>query len=140
MNAEGDSLFVLRDKYQDEIKLKKQELAALELKLKAVEEFIGEAKPLMMPDKGSDKYAQTGLTDAVLDAVGCLCKAGKGTQYGVIPSQVRHYLIHHGFPLSATPRNFTITVNTALIRLFKSERLERNENMNQIFYKPVKSP
>ncbi len=78
------------------------------------------------------------MTEATLDAVASLCLSGKGTASGVTPSQIRSYIIHHGFPLPATTRNFVIAVNTVLLRLARSNRLGRTKTFGGIFYQPLK--
>lgn len=133
-----DSLIDLRVQYEREIAMLEQHLSALKLKLKTLNGFLFEAQSLVMPDPQSIKYANCGLTEAILDAVASLCLAGKGTASGVTPSQIRSYIIHHGFPLPATTRNFVIAVNTVLFRLARSNRLGRIKTFCGIFYQPLK--
>ena len=66
----ADRLEILRAKYEQEIRGKEQELHALKAKLANLVEFAQEsAKLTNSPEENPDKYANAGLSYAVLDAV-----------------------------------------------------------------------
>jgi len=119
----NDRLELLKAKYAKEIQSKEQELATLKAKLRNLVEFAEESESLKEPKAAEDKYAKSGLTEAVSDALGCLWRAGKGTAQGVTAGQIRDYILAHGFPLNADPQNFSVAINVTLNRLAANGRI-----------------
>jgi hypothetical protein len=153
MNGDNpnDRLELLKTKCEQEIQAKEQELAVLKAKRRNLVEFGEEAEKLKVPEAAQDKYAHWGMTDAVLDAIDALWRTGKGTSEGVTASQIRDYVIAHGFTLQANPHNFSIAVNVTLKRLADSRRILSVMGYSKVdsgglvvagkmFYQPIKRP
>jgi hypothetical protein len=147
----NDRLELLLANCDKEIQAKENELAGLKAKRRRLVEFGEEAEKLKEPEAAQNKYAEWGMTEAVLDATSALWRAGKGTSEGVTASQIRDYMIMHGFTLTANPHNFSIAVNVTLKRLAESGRildrmgLGETDSANatvfgKMFYQPVKQP
>jgi len=136
--SENDRLEILKRNYEQEIKGKKHEIMLLEAKLRNVIELAKESEKLRSPATPENKYASHGLTAAVLDAVGSLWRANKGTVHGVSAAQIRDFIILHGFMPKAEPHNFNIAFHVTLKRLCENQRIECDATLGKNFYKPVK--
>jgi hypothetical protein len=139
MNGDNpnDRLELLLANCDREIQAKEQELAVLKAKRRNLVAYGEEAEKLKEPEAPTNKYAEWGTTDAVIDAFNNLWHTGKGTSHGVTASQIRDYMIAHGFTLSANPHNFSIAVNVTLKRLVDGRRIGGVEFMGKTFYRPI---
>lgn len=135
----NDRLEMLKLKYQQEIRAKKNELATLEAKLRCLDEFTKDAEKLREPEPALDKYAGDGLTYALYDAAVYLWRAGKGTANGATAGQVRDFILAHGFPLSPDARAFGVSIHVTLARLVEAGKLKVTNESGMNFYKPVQS-
>ena len=139
MNGEGDKgqLETLRAYYENEIRKKESDLATLKAKLANVGELARDAATLSNPASEPNKYSNSGLTEAALDALGFLWRSGRGSQLGITAAQVRDYMLAHGYaPAESSPHNFEINVSITLRRLADSGRIERAERLGRKFYRP----
>jgi hypothetical protein len=110
------ALYRLRQKYQDEIRTKEDELKALRAKFAVIEEIDAEARNLDL-NLGSTKYAGKGLTDAIIAAVEELGQGHTGATAG----QIHKHIVANGF--QTTGANTPVSVITTLKRLAKSGRV-----------------
>jgi hypothetical protein len=134
----NDRLEILKANYEREIQDTETKLHELKAKLATLITLAQESEKLTNPESNPDKYANKGLTDAILDAVNCLKSV---TASGATASQIRDYLIAHGFtPNEENPHNFSIAASITLKRLAESGRVHRTPLESGNYYKPVQRP
>lgn len=131
----NDRLQILKEKYDQEIQAKEQELVVLKSKREHLLKFAQESDELRNVNVEEDRYANMGMTDAVIDALNCLWKSGKDTR--ITAPDIRNYLIFHGIPLEERTKNFHVALSVTLKRLADSKRIVRVDENGKIFYKPV---
>lgn len=132
----NDSLQIVKRKTEQEIRDAKQKLLALEAKLRTITELEAESKKLRPEETPENKYAQSGTTEAVLDAIQCLWRDGKGTARGVLAAQIRDFMLAHGFNPNCDPSNFSTAVGVTLGRL-AGRRIECVEFAGKNYYRPL---
>jgi hypothetical protein len=132
-NNQNDRLEILKANCEQEIRETEEKLRRLRAELSSLVLFAQKSEKLANPKSEPDRYASMGLTDTILDVVERL----KGVSVvGSNTSQIRDYMIAHGFPLSENPHNFGISVATTLQRLTEQGRVKRAKISSGNFYKP----
>ncbi len=130
----NDRLELLRAECEAAISQKENELKSLRAKLQNIIQLSQESDKLRNPKLEPDKYSNTGLTPAVLNAVACLWRGGLGESDGVSPGQISKYMLAHGFRPQGD--NFEISVIVTLKRLAQSRRVEESRDSGKRRYKP----
>jgi hypothetical protein len=132
-NNQNDRLEILKANCEQEIRETEEKLRRLRAELGSLVLLAQKSEKLANPKSEPDRYANMGLTDTILDVVDRL----KGVSVvGSNTSQIRDYMIAHGFPLSDNPHNFGISVATTLQRLTEQRRVKRTRISSGNFYKP----
>jgi len=131
----NDRLEILTAACDQEIQKTEEKLRVLKAKRNTLVALSQESEKLTNPKSEPDKYANTGLTEAILDSVNRLKNISAN---GATASQIRDYMIAHGFKLSDLPHNFSIAVSVTLKRLAEdgSGRIKRISNEDGNFYRP----
>jgi len=115
----SDRLDILKTKCEQEIAETKDKLHVLEAKLANLISLAHESEKLANPEAEPDKYAETGLTEAVLKAVQDLWSVRKiGSPVG----DIKNYLLAHGFKAG---ENFHTAIYTVLGRLVEGGHVAR---------------
>ncbi|MGO8838081.1 MAG: hypothetical protein ACLQAH_06085 [Limisphaerales bacterium] len=117
---QNDRLESLKAACEQEIQETEEKLRSLRAKLNTLLTLAQESQKLSNPKSEPDKYANMGLTEAVLDVVNRLKNVSPA---GATASQIRDYMIAHGFPLTEKPHNFSIAVAVTLKRLEEAGRI-----------------
>jgi len=119
MKKMSDRLDILKNKCEQEIHEVEEKLRVLKAKLANLISLAQESEKLANPESEPDKYADTGLTAAVLSAVQELWAARKmGSPIG----DVKNYLLAHGFKAG---ENFDTAIYTVVGRLVGSGQVIR---------------
>jgi hypothetical protein len=132
-NNQNDRLEILKANCEQEIRETEEKLRRLKAELGSLVLFAQKSEKLANPKSEPDRYANMGLTDTILDVVERLKDV---SVVGSNTSQIRDYMITHGFPLSENPHNFGISVATTLQRLTEQRRVKRARISTGNFYKP----
>jgi hypothetical protein len=101
----------IRAMYQRQLESHRREIKVIEEKLKLLEVFAADAKPM---GEQVDKYKEWGLTPAVIDAVNSLCEIGVAHPDGVETFDIHKYLEQYGFEGTD---NFAVALHVTLKRL-----------------------
>ena len=132
-NNQNDRLEILKANCEREIRETEEKLRRLKAELGSIVLLAQKSEKLVNPKSEPDRYANMGLTDTILDVVERLKDV---SVIGSNTSQIRDYMIHHGFPLYDNPHNFGISVATTLQRLTEQKRVKRTKNNWGNFYRP----
>ncbi len=112
-----DRLEILKAKCEQEIKDAEDNLRVLKAKLANLVLLAHESEKLANPESEPDKYAKTGYTEAVYDAIKSIWAVRK---VGVTTGEIKNYLIAHGFKSGS---NFDTSVYTILNRLVEGGKV-----------------
>ena len=134
-NDSNDRLEILLGNCDGEIQATEERLRVLKAKRNTLVLLAQESEKLANPESEPDKYNETGLTEAILDAVNRIKNVSVS---GVTAPKIRDFLIAHGFPLTENPHNFSVAVNVTLKRLADSGRVKRTVLPSGNFYRPIK--
>ena len=121
----SDRLEILTAKCAEEIREAEDRLRVLRAKHANLVALAHESEKLADPESEPDKYAKTGITEAVLEAVRVLWGVRK---IGASPIEIKNHLLAHGFKAG---ENFDTAVYTVLGRLSESGQII-DENRNKL--------
>ena len=124
-----DKFTVLRNSYNAQLRKKKEEVAALENKIRLLDELESDSLSLSRQAAQPElvaRYSEAKLTDAALDAV---TELGKPSV-----AQVKRYLLANGFVPKGS--NFGVSVAKTLQRLHGQGEVDTTkENYRRIYWK-----
>jgi hypothetical protein len=120
----SDRLDILRVKCEREISETEEKLRVLKAKLASLIALAQESEKLANPQSEPDRYNETGLTEAVFDAINVFASTGKG---GASATEIKNYLLAHGFRPS---ENFDTAIYTVLTRLREGGKIRLREIKN----------
>jgi len=118
-----DRLEILKTKCEQEVRETEDRLRVLKAKLANLIALAQESEKLANPESEPDKYNETGLTDAVYDAIKSLWEARK---VGASATEIKNHLLAHGFQAG---ENFDTAIYTVLTRLCESDKVARHSNL-----------
>lgn len=127
-----DSLETLKAHYTEQIRAKENELAVLKAKLAELVGFANELKTIERPGFKPNKYADTGLTEAILDVVTFICKTRSNAGKGVDAARIKSHLLANGFKRT---EQFSVAVSVTLGRLIESGRILVTESNGHRMYR-----
>jgi hypothetical protein len=131
---QNDRLEILKANCEQEIRDTEEKLRLLRAKRGNLIMLAQESEKLANPKSEPDRYANKGLTETILEVVERLKNV---SVHGANTSQIRDYMIAHGFPLYDNSHNFSVAVATTLQRLVAQRRVRRIREAGNNFYKPV---
>jgi hypothetical protein len=137
VNSQNDRLEKLIANYEREIETKERELASLKAKLSNLRMFERAAEILENPQAEPDKYANTGATQAILDALGSIYPTGVKDKRGATAREISDYMVAHGFQPKTIGQTFHVAVSVTLRRLAEARRVHKFSEGDGNFYKPV---
>jgi hypothetical protein len=117
----SDRLEILTAKCAEEIREVLDRLRVLRAKHANLIALAQESEKLADPESEPDKYANVGLTEAVLEAVKVLWDARK---IGASTIEIKNHLLAHGFKAG---ENFDTAIYTVLGRLCESGQINVDE-------------
>lgn len=133
---QNDRLEILKAKYEQEIQAKERELETLKAKLVSLRAFASESEKLGDPESASDRYAGTGLTVSILDALYRLWPEGASDKRGATAREITDYIIANGYRPPTMGQGFNISIAVTLQRLEKQRRVKRIREDGNNFFKP----
>ena len=117
IEKQNDRLEILKTKCEQEIQDTEEKLRVLKAKLANLVTLAQESEKLANPESEPYKYSDTGLTEAVYDAVKVLWNARGG---GASATEIKNFLLARGFKAG---ENFGTAIYTVLNRLCESNRV-----------------
>jgi len=123
----NDRLEILKAKCEQEIRETEERLRVLKAKLANLVTLAQESEKLVNPQSEPDKYKESGLTDAVLDAVNALWEIRR---IAATPLEIRNHLLAHGFKAT---NNFDTAIYTVLNRLCEAGKITWGHTRAQTF-------
>jgi hypothetical protein len=135
VNGDNKNINAIRVGILAQIHTKHQEIIELREQLKRLNRVDKESEPFVV---SSVEYRNIGLTAAIIHAVNALHSSNVYGADGVSATQVRDFLLAHGF--NNQPQDFDVAVHVTLARLAKrpNQRILVSLESGKKRYKPNK--